>query len=59
NNITFRRADWVNTRIPLWTNRGYDVIIAFSVPMWVHLNDGDGGLRRLFERVHCLVGIRT
>ncbi|KAH9050839.1 hypothetical protein EDB87DRAFT_1572607, partial [Lactarius vividus] len=55
--ITFCCADWVNRRISMRTKRCYDVIIALSVPMWVHLNDG--GLRWLFERVHCLVGVRT
>ncbi|KAI9447597.1 Bicoid-interacting protein 3-domain-containing protein [Lactarius indigo] len=50
-NITFRRADWVNERIPE-DEAGYDVIIAFSVSKWIHLNGGDAGLRRFFERVH-------
>ncbi|KAH9031972.1 Bicoid-interacting protein 3-domain-containing protein [Lactarius hengduanensis] len=50
-NITFRRADWVNEYIPE-DEAGYDVIIAFSVSKWIHLNGGDAGLRRFFERVH-------
>ncbi|KAI9458002.1 Bicoid-interacting protein 3-domain-containing protein [Lactarius psammicola] len=50
-NITFRRADWVNERIPE-DELGYNVIIAFSVSKWIHLNGGDAGLRRFFERVH-------
>ncbi|KAH8977135.1 Bin3-domain-containing protein [Lactarius akahatsu] len=50
-NITFRRADWVNECIPE-DEAGYDVIIAFSVSKWIHLNGGDAGLRRFFERVH-------
>ncbi|KAI0306811.1 S-adenosyl-L-methionine-dependent methyltransferase [Multifurca ochricompacta] len=50
-NITFRRADWVNERIPE-DDAGYDVIVAFSVSKWIHLNGGDVGLRRFFERVY-------
>ncbi|KAH9959527.1 S-adenosyl-L-methionine-dependent methyltransferase [Lactifluus volemus] len=38
-NVSFRRADWVNERIPE-DDAGYDVIIAFSVS------------KRFFERVH-------
>ncbi|KAN0137296.1 Bicoid-interacting protein 3 (Bin3) domain containing protein [Lactarius tabidus] len=49
-NITFRRADWVNEHIPE-DDTGYDVI-TFSVSKWIHLNGGDVGLRRFFERVH-------
>ncbi|KAH8977660.1 hypothetical protein EDB86DRAFT_2817124, partial [Lactarius hatsudake] len=41
-NITFRRADWVNECIPE-DEAGYDVITAFSVSKWIHLNGGDAG----------------
>ncbi|KAI0265813.1 Bicoid-interacting protein 3-domain-containing protein [Gloeopeniophorella convolvens] len=50
-NVSFRRADWVNETIPE-DDGGYDVILAFSVSKWIHLNNGDAGLRRFFERVH-------
>ncbi|KAI0249983.1 Bicoid-interacting protein 3-domain-containing protein [Lactifluus subvellereus] len=50
-NITFRRADWVNERIPE-DDASYDVIVAFSISKWIHLNGGDAGLRRFFERIH-------
>jgi len=50
-NVSFRRADWVNERIPE-DEAGYDVIVAFSVSKWIHLNGGDVGLRRFFERVY-------
>ncbi|KAF8467139.1 Bin3-domain-containing protein [Russula ochroleuca] len=49
-NISFRRADWVNERIPE-DEAGYDVIVAFSVSKWIHLNGGDAGLKRFFDRV--------
>ncbi|KAH9986344.1 Bicoid-interacting protein 3-domain-containing protein [Russula compacta] len=50
-NISFRRADWVNECIPE-DQTGYDVIIAFSVSKWIHLNGGDVGLRRFFGRAY-------
>jgi len=50
-NVSFRRADWVNERIPK-DEPGYDVILAFSVSKWIHLNGGDAGLRQFFERVY-------
>ncbi|KAI0050237.1 Bin3-domain-containing protein [Auriscalpium vulgare] len=50
-NVSFRRADWVNEVIPEDAG-GYDVILAFSISKWIHLNQGDEGLRRFFQRVH-------
>ncbi|KAI9507518.1 Bicoid-interacting protein 3-domain-containing protein [Russula earlei] len=50
-NISFRRADWVNESIPE-DDGGYNVIVAFSVSKWIHLNGGDAGLSRFFERVY-------
>lgn len=29
----------------------YDTIIAFSITKWVHLNNGDAGLKRFFRRI--------
>ncbi|CDO71401.1 hypothetical protein BN946_scf184908.g159 [Trametes cinnabarina] len=50
-NVTFRTADWVNTEIPENASK-YDVVIAFSVSKWIHLNEGDEGIRRFFRKVH-------
>ncbi|KAJ3554405.1 hypothetical protein NM688_g3130 [Phlebia brevispora] len=69
-NVVFRAADWVNNKI-VEDAEGYDVVIAyvlssvrayldadgtsFSITKWVHLNDGDAGLRRFFERVYTVL----
>ncbi|KAI0772033.1 Bin3-domain-containing protein [Trametes elegans] len=50
-NVAFRTADWVSGEIPD-DAEGYDVVLAFSVSKWIHLNGGDDGLARFFRRVH-------
>ncbi len=30
----------------------YDTIIAFSITKWIHLNFGDQGLKRFFQRIY-------
>ncbi len=30
----------------------YDTICCFSTTKWIHLNFGDEGINRLFEKVH-------
>ncbi|KAH9026108.1 Bicoid-interacting protein 3-domain-containing protein [Lactarius hengduanensis] len=65
-NITFRRADW-RTRLATTSSlrkllsfphcvvkvvADSRMLVRFSVSKWIHLNGGDAGLRRFFERVH-------
>ncbi|KAH7910684.1 Bicoid-interacting protein 3-domain-containing protein [Hygrophoropsis aurantiaca] len=50
-NVSFRAADWLHDEIPE-DKTPYDIIIAFSISKWIHLNSGDEGLLRFFERVH-------
>jgi len=50
-NISFRTADWVNKGIVEDTEL-YDVVLAFSVSKWVHLNDGDAGIVHFFSRAY-------
>ncbi|KAH9942583.1 Bicoid-interacting protein 3-domain-containing protein [Amylocystis lapponica] len=53
-NITFRTADWVRDEIPEDTE-GYDVVLAFSISKWIHLNGGDDGITRFFRRVYSVL----
>jgi 7SK snRNA methylphosphate capping enzyme len=41
----------VKTEIPE-DREGYDVVLAFSISKWIHLNEGDKGLTTFFRRVH-------
>jgi len=50
-NISFRTVDWVNTEIPEDAER-YNIVIAFSISKWIHLNGGDEGLQVFFGRIH-------
>ncbi|PFH46547.1 hypothetical protein AMATHDRAFT_77622 [Amanita thiersii Skay4041] len=53
-NITFRTADWVEDTI-LEDEDGYDVVVAFSISKWIHLNGGDSALEKFFHRVHSVL----
>ncbi|GBE80025.1 Probable RNA methyltransferase [Sparassis crispa] len=53
-NVAFRAADWVNSEIPE-DKEGYDVILAFSVSKWIHLNGGDEGLKKFFRRIYSVL----
>ncbi|KAJ7150976.1 Bicoid-interacting protein 3-domain-containing protein [Mycena crocata] len=49
-NVSFRTGDWVHETIPE-DEGGYDVILAFSITKWIHLNGGDAALKTFFTRV--------
>ncbi|KAL0958072.1 hypothetical protein HGRIS_000250 [Hohenbuehelia grisea] len=50
-NIAFRTADWASHPI-LEDGEGYDVVVAFSITKWIHLNGGDDSIRGFFRRIH-------
>uniref|UniRef100_A0A8C7PWS3 RNA methyltransferase n=1 Tax=Oncorhynchus mykiss TaxID=8022 RepID=A0A8C7PWS3_ONCMY len=52
-NVSFIKGNYVleSDALLLTQRPEYDVILCFSVTKWVHLNWGDGGLKRLFHRV--------
>ncbi|KAI0663212.1 S-adenosyl-L-methionine-dependent methyltransferase [Cubamyces menziesii] len=54
-NVAFRTADWVHNEIPD-DAEGYDVVLAFSISKWIHLNGGDEGLLKFFRRVYQVLG---
>ncbi|KAJ7165875.1 Bicoid-interacting protein 3-domain-containing protein [Mycena filopes] len=53
-NLSFRTADWVSEPIPE-DEGGYDVVLAFSITKWIHLNGGDSALTRFFTRVSAVL----
>lgn len=55
-NVSFRTADWVNEDVPE-DQSGYDVVIAFSISKWIHLNGGDDAMVRFFKRVHDVLSV--
>ncbi|RDB27570.1 putative RNA methyltransferase C2A9.10 [Hypsizygus marmoreus] len=50
-NVSFRTADWTVAGIPEDSER-YNVVIAFSISKWIHLNGGDEALKAFFPRVY-------
>ncbi|TFK19811.1 Bin3-domain-containing protein [Coprinopsis marcescibilis] len=50
-NVLFRTADWTKADI-VEDAQGYGVVFALSLTKWIHLNNGDAGLRTFFEKVH-------
>ncbi|KAI5120881.1 hypothetical protein M0805_002981 [Coniferiporia weirii] len=53
-NVTFRTADWVRDGA-LEDRDGYDVVLALSITKWIHLNEGDEGLRKFFRRAYSVL----
>ncbi|KAI0082433.1 Bin3-domain-containing protein [Panus rudis PR-1116 ss-1] len=53
-NVVFKTADWVSQGLPD-DAEGYDVVVAFSLTKWIHLNAGDAGLMQFFRRVHAVL----
>ncbi|KAJ3156193.1 hypothetical protein HDU86_003956 [Geranomyces michiganensis] len=51
-NITFRCGDWLHEPNPSRADFRKDVIIAFSITKWIHVNHGDEGLKRFFNRCY-------
>ncbi|KAH9286583.1 7SK snRNA methylphosphate capping enzyme [Echinococcus granulosus] len=52
--INFQVADWSDC-ISTDDDPTYNIILAFSVTKWIHLNYGDAGLMRFFRRVFNLL----
>ncbi|RXW20598.1 hypothetical protein EST38_g5252 [Candolleomyces aberdarensis] len=51
-NVTFVKADWVDEDIVEdRIEDGWDVVVAFSISKWIHLNKGDTGLLAFFHKV--------
>ncbi|KAF8838936.1 Bin3-domain-containing protein [Paxillus ammoniavirescens] len=50
-NVTFRAVDWV-TEDSTSDEPNYDVVLAFSITKWIHLNHGDDGIKKFFIRVY-------
>lgn len=51
-NVYFRLGDWVHETFPIDDSERYDVILALSITKWIHLNNGDGGIRHFFRKVY-------
>ncbi|KAJ3166597.1 hypothetical protein HDU88_003079 [Geranomyces variabilis] len=49
-NVTFRCGDWLHEPNPSRAEFKKDVIVAFSITKWIHVNHGDEGLKRFFNR---------
>ncbi|KAG8950084.1 hypothetical protein FRC03_012962 [Tulasnella sp. 419] len=49
-NVTFKATDWLKQGT-VEDEAGYDVILAFSVTKWIHLNGGDEAIVEFFRKV--------
>lgn len=53
---TFEHFDFVDTNAYTGTALGnFDVVLLLSVTKWVHLNNGDAGMVRLFAHIHSIL----
>ena len=50
-NVTFRAGNWMHEPNPSTDEGRYHVILALSVSKWIHLNEGDDGIKKFFRRV--------
>ncbi|KAL4249119.1 RNA methyltransferase [Abortiporus biennis] len=53
-NVVFQTADWVSSGVTD-DQAKYNVVVAFSITKWIHLNGGDEGLMKFFQRVHSVL----
>jgi 7SK snRNA methylphosphate capping enzyme len=51
-NVHFRAGDFVHEPDPDSDMDRFDTILALSITKWIHLNNGDGGLRFFFNKVY-------
>jgi 7SK snRNA methylphosphate capping enzyme len=49
---TFKHENILNSED---SPESYDVILCFKVTKWIHLNDGDEGVKKLFLKLHSLL----
>eukprot|EP00917_Polyrhabdina_sp_WS-2016_P032292 GHVP01068848.1.p1 GENE.GHVP01068848.1~~GHVP01068848.1.p1 ORF type:complete len:303 (+),score=57.26 GHVP01068848.1:361-1269(+) len=55
-NVEVRCADFLRShlekeRIQLSSNNQYDVILCLSLTKWIHINEGDSGIQKLFNKI--------
>ncbi|EGF83790.1 hypothetical protein BATDEDRAFT_5193, partial [Batrachochytrium dendrobatidis JAM81] len=51
-NVTFRAGDWLNEPPPPSDANRYHTILALSITKWIHLNSGDKGIKRFFQKCY-------
>lgn len=51
NNVHFVCGNFISDDCPLEQDK-YDVILALSITKWIHLNWGDDGIKKFFQKVH-------